>query len=534
MKLKIFNTFIATYTNQSRMFSSLISLIQKAFFLLTILIVGCVETQDKPSNVTRPNVIVFYTDDMNFDDLGCYTANFETPNIDRLARQGVKFTRYIPSTSLCSPSRYSVLTGRYASRSDVLPREYPYDEPVFIRWNTDIIQGDKTIAHLMKNRGYVTGFTGKWHNWAKGSLPLWHVPDHEDPENPLMVQKIEKNYQLTLDTVKLTSGFDYVGAVYATNFNWLPITSKLMYHNQHWITHHSLQFIEENKDKPFFLYTASTIPHAPAPIRSLKADPRATPAGYKTDHLNAQPSYESILERATKDGLNEKELNKRATMIWLDDAVGAIVDKLEKLGIRDNTLIIFASDHQSYGKMTCNLGKAPFIINWPGHFEEGEVIDELISNIDVVPTVLEASGAPQTDVKLDGISLLPLINDTSTDWRSSLYMEVTYTRGVATKDYKYIATRFPSEIEDQITSENRHLFTQEGLKMKEGEGDRYNAFKKFPGYFDNDQLYDLRKDSLEQNNLAGDPEYAQVMTEMKAKLKAYSADLPYAFGEFSE
>ncbi len=510
---------------------ALYNLLRIVLFLFCGL-VGC--KQDKENVIQlKPNIIVIFTDDQSNFQTGCYGGKVSTPNIDKLAESGVKFTRYYPCTSLCSPSRYSVLTGRYPSRCLSYQKEFSTNDPVFIRWNTDIIKGENTIAHLMKEHGYVTGFTGKWHNWAKGMLPLWHVPDREDPENYTIKPIIEKNYQLIKNYVSKTSGFDYVEAVYGTNFEWLPITQKLMYHNQHWITYHSLKFIEQNKDKPFFLYMATTLPHYPRAIESLKADPRATPSGFKTEHLDCQPSYKNILKRAEETGITkERELNDWVTMAWLDDGVGAVLKKLEEMNLRENTLIFFVSDHGSSGKMTCYQGPAPYILNWQGHIKGGKVSDELVSNVDVVPTILEACNIDEKNVKVDGMSLLPIINDPVSEQRNSLYLEVAYTRGVVTKDYKYIATRFPTEIQKQITKANRKKFNQEGLRLDQGNRVRYRSDKKFPGYFDDDQLYDLHVDSLEQHNLVGDPAYEEILKKMKKELKTYCEDLPFTFGEF--
>jgi len=495
----------------------------------------CTPTETNIEPDPKPNVIVIFTDDHNFNQTGCYGGNVSTPNMDKLAAEGVRFTRYYPCTSLCSPSRYSVLTGRYPSRCLSFQQESSPNEPVFIRWNSDILKGETTIAHLMKEQGYATGFTGKWHNWdwSTKDVVLRHVADRDDPENPVVNSVIEKNYQVIREQVKKTSGFDFVEAVYGTNFNWLPITEKLMNHNQHWITYHSLKFIEQNKDKPFFLYLATTLPHAPGPLQSLRGDPRATPAGYQTEHLNCQPSYESILKRAGEAGItDERELSEWAAMCWLDDGVGAITQKLDELGLRENTLIILASDNDTPGKMTCNNGPIPMIVNWKNYMKGGQVCDELVSNVDVVPTVLDAAGIEKSDVKIDGISFLPLLQGANDDWRKSLYLEVTYTRGVVTKNYKYIATRFPGEIQEQLNGTNLKDFTQEGVRIQPGSPVRYNSAKKYPGYFDAEQLYDLHSDSLEQHNLAKNPDYEKPLEEMKQELKSYCEDMPFAFGEF--
>lgn len=495
---------------------------------------ACNSNKEAASKTPSPNIILIYLDDLNNFQIGCYGGNVSTPNIDKLAEEGIKFTHYYASSALCTPSRFSALTGRYASRCLSLKEQFPENDNAFIFFNTDINEGETTIAHILKKKGYATGFTGKWHNWSGGLLPLRHVPDRENPEAASIKAVIEDNYRITKEHIKKTSGFDYVEAVYATNFNWLPITSRLMFHNQHWITYHSLKFIEENKDKPFSLYMATTIPHYPHAIESLRNDPRATPAGFLTEHLDCQPSYKNLLERGAEAGMeNESELNTWLTMAWLDDGIEAIMNKLDELGLRENTLIIFASDNESAGKETCYQGRVPFIINWKDNIKGGKVCSELVSNIDLVPTILDVANIKKpANIKLDGISLNPLFNDTYTDWRKSLYLEVTYTRGVVTNDYNYIAVRFPKDIRRLINDTNRGEFTQRGVRLTKMELDRFQRTNRFPAYFDDDQLYDLNNDSLEKVNLAYKPEYFDTLENMKSILRSYSADLPYPFGEF--
>ncbi len=510
-----------------------------AYFIgLFLLVFTSVNVFSQYSKATdRPNVIVIYTDDQDLEETGCYGGTVATPHMDRLANEGVRFTNYYPSSSVCTPSRYSVLTGQYASRSRSMQQEHPTSGHAFVRWNTDLIPGDMTIAHYMKANGYVTGFVGKWHNWYKGHPPFYHVPDRADPKDPKIMETITKNYEIARNYIKESAGFEHVSNVYANNFSWLPITKKLMYHNQHWITHGAIRFIEEHKKGPFFLYVATTLPHSPKAEASLTNNPETTPLGYLKGHQRAQPSYQSVLNRAkTFKNQHSDATEMLADMIWLDDGIGAIMAKLDELGLRENTLIILASDHESKAKMTLNQGRAPFIMSWKGKIKANQVNDALVSNIDICPTILDACGIESPTSTLDGTSLLPLFHKNNPSWRESLYMEVTYTRAVVTKDWKYIALRFPEHIAQRITEENRREFNQEGASYSIGSSNesrvRYDSDKKFPGYYDHDQLYDLRKDPGEQNNLAKNPEYKTVMSKMKSELKKYSQQLPHRFGEF--
>jgi arylsulfatase A-like enzyme len=187
--------------------------------------------------------------------------------------------------------------------------------------------------------------------------------------------------------------------------------------------------------------------------------------------------------------------------------------------------------------MVLNEGCSPLIIRWPAGIKGGRVNDSIVSNLDFAPTLLEAIGSP-VPAGMDGVSLWPILRDEKRSVRDSAYLEITYTRGIVTKDWKYIATRFPKEINDQITLENRRTFNQEGSHASSGDPNRafvrYSSEKRYPGYFADDQLYNLRVDPREQNNLADDPACAAVLAEMKALLSTACQDLPHSFGEFKQ
>lgn len=483
----------------------------------------------------RPNVLVIYTDDQDNSEVACYGGDVSTPHLDRLAAEGMRFTRYYPSSPLCTPSRYSVLTGRYASRSPWLQAYYPVTAPPVIRWNTSFVPGETTIATLLKEQGYATGMVGKWHN----GLPLLEtVSPSADPRDPQIAARIRENYRRVQDRIRQTAGFDYVESIYGDNLLWLPLPTSLQYHNQEWVTHGAIRFIEQNAARPFFLYVSTTIPHGPGALASLKADPRMTPAGILDEAPDVQPSRSDVLRRAEQAGYRKDDYRKSgwAGIAWLDDGVGALLAKLDELGLADNTLVIFASDHARRGKMTCYAGPVPCIVRWNGHVQAGVVCDELISNIDVVPTVLKACRVPPPrEPVIDGRSWLPLLRDPETAWRDSLFLEITSTRGVVTKNWNYVAIRYAPGIQALITPTNRREFNQEGSLYAEGSPHhvRYKADQLFPGYYDDDQLYDLTEDSKQQHNLAGDPQHAGVLQEMKRRMRDYCLKLPHEFGEFT-
>jgi arylsulfatase A-like enzyme len=504
---------------------------------------GQMTDQDTDRNTTQPNIILMYIDDLNFDQLGFAGGEVLTPNIDALASDGIILDRFYATSPVCTPSRFSVLTGKYAGKCLRLQKQYPVEEPAFIRWNTNITEGELTVAHLLKAAGYTTGIVGKYHLHGNEGFQRKN-PENPDVNDPQVLETLEHNYKLAREDILETAGFDFAGSIYANNLHTLELPVELEYHNQDWVTAGALDFIESNAGRPFFLYFSTTIPHGPPPLASMEVDTRVTPAGFLDEPLNVQPSREDVFRRVAEAGLDRGT----APMTWLDDAVGAVLNKLDEKGIGENTLIIFASDHGSpRGKMTLYEDGAhcPAFVYWKGNLPAGKRNSELTANIDVVPTILDAAGVEiEPGSGIDGQSWLPLLKGSgdlgsgeAADWRESLYLEVTYTRGVVTRDRKYIAVRYPSEISGKITEENRRSFNQEGSQFSANNPDgkmvaRYQADKDFPGYFDDDQLYDLANDPGEQQNRAGEEAYREDLNRMQELLSEYSRKIPHRFGEY--
>ncbi len=479
----------------------------------------------RKADVRKPNVVIIYTDDQNFEHIGVYGGNVLTPNIDRIANEGALFNRFYVSSPVCTPSRYSLITGRYAERSKILRQMQPADQPAFIRWNTFLGLEEKTGAHLFKEAGYVTGMVGKYHLGGE----FGHIGGDENYDDPAVRDTIDAIYRRWQQHVKDVAGFDYVESLYGNNMHIIGVPKSMQYHNMEWITKGALEFIDRYRDEPFFLYMAPTLPHVPGPLESLKADPRVTAAGMLEEPIaGVQASRESVFARTRAAGIPDEN----APMTWLDDGIGAILERLEVYGLLENTMIVFASDHQSpRAKMTCyeDGANAPGAIMWKGQIKAGQVHDALVSNLDILPTILDLAGIhPPGDYQMDGKSWRPLLEGRQSSLHESLYLEVVYQRAVVTTDWKFIAVRFPDRIKKEITPENRIEFTIEGERGK----DRYHNETYFPGYYDDDQLYNLADDKGEQINLACDKQYSNKLEEMKLLMKKYAKDLPFALGEF--
>ncbi|MBI4910657.1 MAG: sulfatase-like hydrolase/transferase [Acidobacteria bacterium] len=309
---------------------------------------------------------------------------------------------------------------------------------------------------------------------------------------------------------------------------------KMTPHNLEWITEGALEFIQQNHRKPFFLYMPLTLPHGQYSAAFLRGDPRFTAAGALAKAPEVMPPRESVFERLRKEGIDERN----AVATWIDDSVGAILKRLENLGVADNTLVLFASDHGSRGKGTCyEASRVPCVARWPRRIAPGSRIDAICANIDLAPTCLNLAGAtPPDNTTIDGTSFSPMLSGTPAppDWRGSLYLECLHIRAVVTGKWKYIANRPPEQISDRIRADG--LESARTGKPRtiglDGERLRYGANIDFPHYFDHDQLYDLEHDMLEQRNLAGDRSFGPVLNEMKGRLKRHMASLPHTFGEF--
>jgi len=506
--------------------------------------------QKKPR---RPNVLFIITDDQRLSTFGFLGGKVLTPNIDQLAAEGVYFSRGYASSSVCTPSRYSCLTGRYASRcrDDSFKRNMSVEGQTRVTWNTHIIESESGLPKALQEAGYVTGAVGKWHLGGPNPTP---IPLESDPSEPRIARILKDNQAHLSEHIK-KQGFDYAASLHLRNLDNYPCRA-LGQHNIEWTVKGALDFIEQNKDRPFYLYMATTLLHGPNPLVSLKSDPRITSAGLLKEPLKVQPSRQSVLKRVKAAGLPESA----APATWLDDGVGAVLKKLDELGLAENTIVFYFNDHGvEGGKGSLYEGgvRTPTIIRWRGVIEPHRC-NELVQNIDFAPTILDACGIElPKDTTIDGISLMPLLLGQKKELRDSLYFEIGHTRAVCTKKWKYLAFRIPPSehksrqerlrmLENYRSRKERKDSLEESFKpdadapithlgitpggVGTERGNALTHYKKH--YFDADQLYDLENNPREQNSLANNPAYKKKLEVMKALLKKHIADLPGTFGEF--
>ncbi len=375
---------------------------------------------------TGPNVIVINVDDI----VGGQHYAFEgrdclTPTIDSLVAEGLNFTNAFAASTVCGPSRYSLLTGRLPSRntSATFLAKYPLQTLGRFGVSDTQLENDKqNIGAWMQQAGYRTGFVGKGHVWddAVKSTSNWEniglitYGKTDDPaNNPTVNGAMKHNHRVLCQRMRAV-GFDYVSSFYSANLLELRNDS-LNVHNQEWITKGALEFIDENHHEKFFLYMAPTINHGPVRndlSKTLGADHRYTGAGYFPDiDFSFMPSRQTIRNEVTAAG--KSLISARET--WLDYSIEAILNKLTSHGIRNDTLIIFTSDHGEktlnspiiWGKSSLYDGgmKVPFIMNWPaGITSPGRTYPDLVSHLDIVPTLLELTNASELPTRpSDGV-----------------------------------------------------------------------------------------------------------------------------------
>ncbi len=263
-----------------------------------------------------------------------------------------------------------------------------------------------------------------------------------------------------------------------------------------------------------------------------------------------QPPIESIKKRIKEAGLEGK---KRENLLWLDDAVGVLFKTLEKEGVLDNTIIVFFNDHGQDFKGTLYEGgvNAQAFIWKQGGFKVGNVLTNLVSNVDFLPTLLDFAGDTNHKDDFDGKSFKAALEGEKIAGRTSMYHELGYARAVVKNDFKYYAVRYPKWAQD-FTLEQRKDTLAKYSKYREsfgehaisknptapyghlemvpgGGGAEHNAYKSHPNFTATDQLYDLKNDPDEKVNLFNNPQYAEQLKMLKAELNSYLSTLPGKF-----
>lgn len=481
-------------------------LLSTSFVLfIGIIFLGCTTENEAPETKIK-NFVLVYTDELNFSDIGIYGSKYKTPNIDQLASEGIVFSNAYTTSSMCTPSRYSVITGKYPGRckGEGFIEDNPKDSPYIIAWNTSVQKETITLPKVLKNEGFITGISGKWHIGDESEnyeLPIFSTNDkYADEESK---KKLKKYLEISSETIKKEGGFTVAESVLWANFDMITM-KEMHFHNFGWFTKGGVEFIENyaGEENPFFLYFAPTGIHGPNHFETINADQRKSLAGFDSSINEYIPSNDSINELIK--GLSTPQKHRYVGILNIDYQVGRLVSVLKETGIYDNTLIIFMADHGvEPGKAVAyERGmKVPMIVRIPGGKLEGTWNDALVQNIDIFPTLLDYAGINiPKEAQIDGLSLRKLFEGKVNKVHDYIYTESGLSRSITDGKYKYIAWRYPKKtIEDMKDSTINYAPNQLNLQSQDHSD---IAIKFFPGYFDFDQLYDLRLDPFEQNNIA--------------------------------
>ena len=399
----------------------------------------------------KPNFLFILADDLGWPQLGCYGSKFyETPNIDQLASEGIRFTDAYSAGPVCSPTRASIMTGRYPARlhiTDYIPGDaFPFEKLKQPEWQKYLPLDEVTIAEVLKGAGYATASFGKWH------LSVAKKPPESEQYDP-----DKQGFDEIVITEKPVSKQD-------------PEKDA---HNVDLITEKSLGFLERNKDKPFFLYVAHNTIHAPLMGKKNLIEKYKNKSG--SDLPQNNPIIAAMLEE-------------------LDSSVGKVLKKLNELKIVDKTIVIFVSDNgglEKDAKQTpLRSGKAnlyeggirvPLIVRWSGVTKPGSVCSEPVISADFFPTFVDILGLESKMPKqIDGVSIVPLLTQRGIFSRQAIYWHYPHYHSagigpcgaIRSGDYKLIEW-FDETI---CGTDNRY----ELYNLKEDIGEKNDLSKKMP------------------------------------------------------
>lgn len=510
-------------------------IILSGMIFLSCILTGCGSRSNGNKEAGPYNFLLVYTDELQFSDLGCYGGTIPTPNIDQLAREGLMFRAAYSTASMCTPSRYSVLTGQFPGRCSApsFLEENPVDDPYNIAWNSWITEDKMTLARILSAHGFVTGMAGKWH---VGRVPEGtHMPRFnpgDQPEDEAVDQKLKEQQNIYQALVREQAGFDRAYSVVWSNNDNIPVEA-LRFHNFPWMTSGAIRFLEDQKEHqaPFFLYFTPTAIHGPNHVEDLDRDVTLTPGGRDPGVLDYQLDVNAL--KSELETVPAGERHRYSGIVQTDHAVGLIRQKLEELGMDDRTVIIFISDHNIEPGKATSYEKGihvPMIVYWPGITSGGESVAR-VQNLDIYPTLLEAAGIPlPLDYMLDGESMIEVIRNPSLPGKPYIFSENGYTRSVSDGRYKYIALRYPQRLIEAMQSGELDYVPSYVEAWPQAHS--AIAMQCYPHYFDQDQLYDLETDPYEQHNIfeteAGQAVIEPLRTALEAHLETFDHPFPLA------
>jgi arylsulfatase A-like enzyme len=409
----------------------------------------------------KPNVIVFFTDQQRHDTTGVHGNPMGlTPNFDRLARAGTHLYHAFTPQPLCGPARACLQTGRYATQTGVFRNGIPLPETV------------DTMAKVFARGGYRTGYIGKWHLGDQDPVPEAQRGGYQSWLAANLLEFVSDTYDAVL-------------------FDTDNTRRKLPGYRVDAITDAAIRFCDDHQRDPFFLFVSFLEPH-----HQNHVDDYPPPDGYReaqTTNLWTPPDLAAL------KGTSPWHLGGYYGMVKrLDEAFGRLMDALKSLGILDNTIVLFTSDHACHFKTrnaeykrSCHESavRVPAMITGPGFMAGGQV-RALFSGVDIAPTLIDAAGLAVPD-SMTGQSLMPVIRDARAPWRDDLFFQISETetgRALRTQRWKY-----------GVTSE-------------------YHEDRPRSDVYRESYLYDLEHDPYEMVNLAGMAPFRGVADELKQRL----------------
>lgn len=458
------------------------------WLIALIVITGCNTATKETSQTKRPNIIVVLVDDMRWDEYREAGHNYiKTPNIDRIAKEGVSFKNAFSTTPLCSPSRASFLTGQYAHTNGIVDNQA----------HNELSHQLNTFPKQLHENGYATAFVGKW-----------HMGNDDTPRPGFDYWASLRGQGEAIDPGLNINGKQQTIQGYVTDI----------------LIDQSLQFINQKREQPFLLYLAHKALHPNVVQRDDGSTSNIAQGGfvaadrhkgmYDSVLFNRRPNYnippldKPALSRKI-DGLpplsaetstKEKTIRERSEMLMaVDEGLGAILKTLEDKGELDNTIIVFTSDHGYWYGEHCldeerrlayeEAIRIPMLVRYPSLIKAGSTNEQMVLSIDLAPTLLDIAGVT-VGSPIQGKSWVPIFNETVNEWRKSFlveyYSDIVFPRmlnmgykAVRNQQYKYI-----------------HYVDLEGMN----------------------ELYDIISDPYELHNLIDDPEMATVLAEMKEEL----------------
>ncbi len=438
----------------------------------------------------QPNIILVNCDDLGYGDLGCYgSVNNDTPNIDRLAADGMRFTDFYMASPVCSPSRAAMMTGCYPPRISF--GDLDGDIVLFPGQDIGLHPDEITIADLLKQSGYATMHVGKWHCGDQDEfLPTSHGFDdyYGIPFSNDMGRMIGRE---TTPPLPLLHGRQVI----QEQPDLTSITERY--------AEKSVEFIRANSGRPFFLYLAHMHVHLP---------------------LYAAPTF---VERSRNGDYG-------ACVMAIDWAMGVIVNELEKCGLFEDTLIIFTSDNgsrndrgDSNGKLRGNKAttweggmRVPFIVHWPGHVRPS-VNTEIVASMDLYPTLARIAGVKiPTDRIIDGLDITDLLlsNAEKSPRDTVFYYMMNKLEAVRVGDYKLFVSRPPQK--EINVAENGTLDLYVMMDEEEGKTKNRAGVAASETVY---ELYNLREDIGETTNIYA--EHPDIVARLMEKIEACRQDM---------